>query len=379
MTVVAVLLAGGRGTRLYPASRADRPKQFLAPGDGPSLLRRTADRAAAVADRLVAVTPERYADRVAETVPEADVLVEPVARDTGPALCLAAHHARETTAGPAVCLCLPTDHHMTGDVAATLEQATAVAADREALVALGVEPARPATGYGYLEPGATVADGRARRVRGFAEKPDADRAAGLVADGWWWNAGVYAWRPGVLLRAAAGEDGPLAALAEALAAGQVEAGYAAAPSVSIDEAVVEPAPAADAGPAVLAVPAAFEWDDVGSWDALGRVFGDALATDALRLDAPGTVVADDGVEVSVVGVEDVVVAAHDDRVLVVDRERAQRVREVVRRREAGETAPETGDEGDGRAEVETESESETTTEREPESDGGREEATDDRR
>jgi len=320
MQTVAVLLAGGGGTRLYPASRPDRPKQFLTFDDGPSLLERTVDRTE-FADRTFVVTPERYVDAVRETVPDAAILVEPRARDTGPALVYAAHRVRATV-GECVLCCLPTDHHVAGPVTDTLRTAARVAADTGALVTIGVEPDRVATGYGYIEPGPPVGDAAARRVAAFHEKPDADTASTYVDAGWLWNAGMFAWTPTALLAAA--RDSPLSALVEALDDGRADDGFAAVTPVSVDHAVLETADD------VAVVPGDFAWDDVGSWDAVARVFGTDLADRSRRIDSPDTVTAaDDDHHIAVLGVDDLVVAAYDDRVLVCPREEAERVREIV--------------------------------------------------
>ena len=335
---VAVLLAGGTGTRLYPASRSHRPKQFLALGedDDRSLLRRTADRAS-FADDLLVVTRGEYADRVREEVPGATVLVEPEGRDTGPALAYAASEVRaadqrEAAAGASgeaasrdedtVLLCLPSDHVVGDGFRATAETAVDVAARTDALVTLGVEPDRPATGYGYIEPGDDRGDHS--EVAVFREKPDAETAERLLERGCLWNAGMFAWTPGAFLDAA--RQGPLGPLVDALDAGDDSgAAFERADPVSVDYAVLERAED------VRVVPAAFDWDDVGAWDALGRLLDgeNAVLGDALTIDAAGNVVASDDKHVSVVGVDDLVVAAYDDRVLVVPKDEAQRVREAV--------------------------------------------------
>jgi mannose-1-phosphate guanylyltransferase len=330
--LVAVVLAGGTGTRLYPASRSHRPKQFLSlggpgeadPDDDRSLLRRTADRAD-FADETVVVTGERFADRVREHAPDADVLVEPEPKDTGPALVYAAHHVRERV-GDCVLVCLPSDHHVKGAFEPTMRTAAGVAADTGGLVTVGVEPDRPATGYGYVEPGEDR--GEYATVERFREKPDAATAADLVARGCYWNAGMFAWTPDALLDAA--RDSDLAPLVAALDSGDPDGGFDAAPAVSVDYAVMEHADDA------YVVPAGFDWDDLGSWDALDRVLdgdhsddGNTVVGDALAIDASGNVIASDDKHVSVVGVNDLVVVAYDDRVLVVPKDDAQRVREVV--------------------------------------------------
>ena len=171
--LVALVMAGGTGTRLYPASRSDRPKQFLPLGDGDdSLLAETVSRAG-FADEVFVVTGPEHADRVRERVPEAGVLVEPDPKDTGPALVYAAHRVREQV-GDCALLCLPSDHHVAGDFAATARRAAAVAVETGGLVTVGVEPTRPATGYGYVEPGTD--HGEYFDVAQFREKPDRETA-----------------------------------------------------------------------------------------------------------------------------------------------------------------------------------------------------------
>jgi mannose-1-phosphate guanylyltransferase len=320
--VVAVVLAGGTGTRLYPASRRDRPKQFQSFAGDETLFEQAVARVA-FADRVVALTGERYADRARELAPDAEVLVEPAAKDTGPALAYAARVLRDRHP-ESVLLCCPADHHVTGDFETPARRACRAAAETGGLVTMGVEPTRPETGYGYVRPAEEPTDGVAP-VAEFLEKPDAARARELVADGCLWNAGIFAWTPEAFL--AACEDTPLAPFATER---DPETAFDAVEPVSVDYAVLERA--AD----VAVVPLAVGWDDLGAWDALERVHdGDADGnvlvgdTDATLLDAHENVVATDGRHVSLVDVDDTVVAAYDDRVLVVPKSEAQRVREVV--------------------------------------------------
>lgn len=333
-SIVALVLAGGGGSRLYPASRSDRPKQFLPLAGDDSLLARTVDRAG-FADEVVVVTRPDFADEVADHAPDADVILEPAGKDTGPALTYATAEIRDRF-GDCVVVVLPSDHHVP-DVQrfrATMRRGAAVAADTGALVTFGVEPTRPDTGYGYVEPGAER-DGY-REVAAFHEKPDAETAEAYVDAGYYWNAGIFAWTPAALLDAA--RDSPLAPLVDGIEAGDPEGGFAAVDPVSVDYAVLERADD------VAVVPAAFEWDDLGSWDALARVLaadedGNVVAGDAdlLAVDAGDNVVAGDDRHVSLVGVDGLAVVAWDDRVLVVPTDAAQRVREVVDRLETDGT------------------------------------------
>ena len=336
LPIVALVMAGGTGTRLYPASRSDRPKQFLslAGDDGDSLLARTVERVS-FADEIYVSTAKAHAERVREEAPEAGVLVEPVAKDTGPALAYATHRISRQI-GDCVVLCVPSDHVVGGDFESAARHAARVAVETEGLVTFGVEPTRPATGYGYIEPGESAEpDPDYAPVAQFREKPDRETAEQFVDSGFYWNAGLFAWTPDALLREA--RDSPLAPLVDALETGDAERGFEEVEAVSVDYAVLERTDDA------YVVPAAFDWDDLGSWDALERVAGtdddgNVLGDGDVAIDAEGTVVASDGQnQVSVVGVDDVVVAAYDDRVLVVPKDDAQRVREVVAElRERGE-------------------------------------------
>jgi mannose-1-phosphate guanylyltransferase len=337
-TTVAVVLAGGTGTRLYPASTAEDPKQFRALASDEPLLTATVERARRVADEVVVLTRARYADRVRALAPGVDVLAEPEPKDTGPALVYGAAHLREQY-DDAVLLTLPSDHHVAGDYAPTFERACTVARETGGLVTLGVRPTRAATGYGYINPGEDQ-DG-VRRVETFVEKPDPGAAARYREHGYLWNAGIFAWTPDALLDAARdGELGPLVEAAADDSDGPDEAdldevgtdldrAFAEVPSVSVDYAVMEEAED------VFVVPAEFEWDDLGSWDALERVRepdedGNVRLGETLALDAADSVLAaGEGMHVAAVDVDDLVVAAYDGRVVVVPKRRAERVRDVV--------------------------------------------------
>jgi mannose-1-phosphate guanylyltransferase len=316
--LVALIMAGGTGTRLYPASRSDRPKQFLPLLGDDSLLSQTVSRAG-FADEIFVCTAEEHADLVREHAPEAGVLVEPEPKDTGPALVYASHRIREQV-GDCVLLCLPSDHYITGDFETTARRAASVAVETEGVVTVGIEPDRPATGYGYIEPDGDFGDYFS--VSQFREKPDKSTATWFVEDGFYWNAGLFAWTPDAFLQAA--RDSPLQPLVAALEDGDPEAGFDAVSPTSVDYAVMERTDD------VFVVPAAFDWDDLGSWDAFERFDSgeNVVLGDALTIDARGNIVAGDK-HVSLVDVEDLVVAAYDDRVLVVPKSKAQRVREVV--------------------------------------------------
>jgi mannose-1-phosphate guanylyltransferase len=336
-----VIMAGGSGTRFWPLSRSHRPKQLLPFAGGRSLLRATVDRIAPMVpwSRIIVVTVAEVAQAVAAELPElpaANLLVEPVGRDT--AACVGWVAWRLAAEHPGALMAVLPSDHVIGDAAAlrrTLAAGAAAAFAHGALVTLGVRPTRPETGFGYLELGGEVpaiAGQTVRRVVRFIEKPDRERAEAFAASGnHLWNAGMFIWTVTAIERAIRTHLPELAAGLDAMAAaGDDEAGrlYAELPRVSIDFGVMEKA--AD----VLALPVDFAWSDVGSWPGLAEVLGAESGVrigDTLSLDSDGAVLVSDGPLIAAIGVPDLVVVATRDAVLVVPKSQAQRVRELVDR------------------------------------------------
>jgi mannose-1-phosphate guanylyltransferase len=337
--VHAVILAGGRGTRFWPASREALPKQFLAVGGGESLLTRTGRRIFPLtgARNAWVVTGRAHVQRAAEHLPElaaARIVGEPVGRNTAPAIGLAAALVlREDPEG--VLLVAPADHWI-DDEAAFREAAAAAcafASERGGLVTFGITPASPATGYGYVEAGEAVTGG-VRRVIRFTEKPDAATAARFLAGGrHFWNAGIFAWRADVFLEELARQRPAMAEACRRMAAAKdleraLEAEYPALESISVDYAVLEAA--AD----VYVLPVPFAWSDVGSWDALPALLpsdgrGNVLLGDVLALDAARCLVRAESRFVALLGVEDLLVVDSTDALLICPKTRAQDVKKVV--------------------------------------------------
>ncbi len=289
----------------------------------------------AFADERHVLTRESFAGEIHEHAPEAGVLVEPDGKDTGPALVYAAWRLRDRFETEPVLVCLPSDHHVDDDAAfaARLERAAEIAAETDGLVTLGVAPTRPATGYGYIVPDRTEfsESGEFASVERFTEKPDREEATRLLESGAYWNAGIFAWTPGALLREA--RDSPLAPLVDALEDGDPDCGFDAIDPASVDYAIMERA--SD----VFVTPLSVTWDDLGTWDAIGRVLetdnddaeNQSVGGDVLSVDASNNVVAAPDAHVSLLDVDDLIVAAFDDRILVAPRDSSQRVRDVVAR------------------------------------------------
>ncbi|MBR7743553.1 NTP transferase domain-containing protein [Phycicoccus sp. BSK3Z-2] len=339
----AVVPAGGAGTRLWPLSRAGRPKFLLdLTGEGRTLLQATVDRLAPLAaDRVVVVTGTAHADAVRSQLPQVPrqrVVAEPSPRDSMAAIGLAAALV-ERSDPDAVVGSFAADHVVpdAGVFHDAVREAVDVARDGH-LVTLGVEPTHPATGFGYIRAGDPV-EGfpTALHALEFVEKPDAERAAAyLAAGGYRWNAGMFVVRAGTLLDLLAQWHPELSAGLRAVAEDpdRLPDVWPGLERIAIDHAVAEPAAAQGR---VVVVPAPFAWDDVGDFAGLsGLVPGDGGpvtvvgdAADVSAVDAEGLVVAGSGRRVAVVGLEDVVVVDTPDALLVTTRERAQDVKAVV--------------------------------------------------
>ncbi len=338
----AVVPAGGAGTRLWPLSRAGRPKFLLdLTGSGRTLLQATLDRLTPLTgDRVLVVTGRAHAAAVHLQLPDLApdrVLAEPAPRDSMAAIGLAAATV-ERVDPDAVVGSFAADHVIPdADAFATVVREAVDVARRGYLVTVGIEPTHPATGFGYIRAGGPLEGARtARHVRRFVEKPDAVRAAEYLATGEYrWNAGMFVVRAATLLDLLARWHPDLAAGLRTLAAEpeRLDELWPGLERIAIDHAVAEPA--ADAG-RVVVVPGPFAWDDVGDFASLAAllpaeggltVLGDP--GDVTLVDAGGVVVPAGGRRVAVVGLEDVVVVDTTDAVLVTTRARAQDVKKVV--------------------------------------------------
>jgi mannose-1-phosphate guanylyltransferase/mannose-6-phosphate isomerase len=338
--IVPIILAGGTGTRLWPVSRDAMPKQFLAFSGPRTTYQETLLRVAhpMFAPPVVITGPDFrfFAQRQAEEAGiKAKVVIEPMRRDSGPALAAATLIASETDPKTIV-LVLAADH-IVPDAAAfrTDCEKAREAALAGRIVTFGIKPNAPKTAYGYIQPGEKIAG--AHTVTRFVEKPDAATAAKYVQDGYLWNSGNFLFRADVMLAELRRFQPSIVKAAEAsIAKADTDLGFlrlnadafAAAPQISIDYAVMEKTDRA------AVTTATFRWSDIGSWDSLPDIVpadrdANVVQGRAVSVDSSGNVIHAGEQLVTTIGLKDMVVVSTKDAVMVAPRARAQEVRELV--------------------------------------------------
>lgn len=343
----AVVPAGGSGTRLWPLSRASRPKFLLPLTGGATLLQKTVARLTPLAPpgRTLVVCGSAHAAAIARqlpSLPDSNVLVEPSPRGSGPAIGLAAAIIARSDPG-ALMGSFAADHEVTDDAAFLAAVRTSIAAAGNGfLCTIGLTPTRPDTGYGYIERADEVVaagpDGAAYRALRFVEKPDAERAATYVASGrYLWNASMFVWKVSTLLeeiaRCLPDLSAGLRRISDAWGTPRQEQvlaeTWAALPDSTVDQGIME------RSDRVAVVPAAMGWSDIGDWHGLGELLpsdpaGNRSHAELVQIDSGDNVIwSETGRVIALIGLRQTVVVDTEDALLVIDRERAQEVKRLV--------------------------------------------------
>ncbi|MTI87335.1 MAG: mannose-1-phosphate guanylyltransferase [Balneolaceae bacterium] len=347
--VHAVIMAGGSGTRFWPKSTKQLPKQFLNLFGEGTMIQNTAKRIEELIpqERIMVVTNDRYVNIVEEQLPEVprqNIVGEAVAKNTAPCVAIAAEMLSKKDP-EAVMVVLPADHHIKKpkEFNQILKAAIAKADTGDNLVTIGIEPNRPETGYGYIHANNTVEESRENKsihpVRAFKEKPDAETAKEFLASGdYYWNSGMFIWKAKTILDQFRQHLPEMHQLVEAAGEGvygdhhdeSINDFYHACESISIDYGIMEKASE------VFVVPGDFGWNDVGSWTAIYELDeknedGNIINADHATFSEAknNLVVSSSGKMVSVVGLDGVAVVETDEAILVCRLDKAQGVKDIV--------------------------------------------------
>ncbi len=331
-----VVLAGGVGSRFWPVSTAQRPKQLLPLSSSRPLIVETLERAFNLVPQtnVLILSGERLRPSLEDLtdLPSEQLLLEPIAKGTAPALAWAAHEilARAERPENAVMASLHSDHVLgpTDRFVATLERALGAAGRLDRLLTIGVRPTRAETGYGYIEVGEPLEEG-VFEVRRFVEKPDRQTAERYVAHGGYlWNSGIFAWRPQVLLAQISQHTPELAQQFDRIKEGDVAGFFNSVPTLTIDHAVME------RSSNIAMVESAFDWDDVGAWAGLKRIrelddLGNVLLGNVHVLDCKGCVLWGEDGPIVGFGLEDLVIARASGITFVAPLTRANDLKDLL--------------------------------------------------
>lgn len=344
--ITALIMAGGQGTRFWPLSRANRPKQFLKlTDDQKTMLQKTVERIKGLVppEQVFIATNENYRKAIEDQLPEVpaeNLIIEPYKRDTAPSIGLSAIYINRKFPGSTM-IVLPADHLIKDEerFVELLRKAIMVAAAGENLVTMGIKPTHPETGYGYIHFGQVyhrIDDDRVYRVKAFTEKPDLDTARSFLEDGnYLWNSGMFVWNINTILKEI---ENHMPHLSESLAKIEkaldtdleekvIRDEFKKIEGISIDYGIMEKAEN------IFVLPGDFGWDDLGSWPALERVKkmdkdGNVILGKHYGIDTRNSIIHSPDKVVTTIGLENIVIVNTEDAILICDKNRAQEVKEI---------------------------------------------------
>lgn len=349
----AVILAGGGGTRFWPLSRQNMPKQLLNLSGNDVMINETIRRYEGVISSqntfiVVGQSQKQLLDQVLPAaINRGNILVEPIGRNTAPGILYAAMHIYERFGDGIMCV-FPSDHYISdlAEFGRVLESAADAAEESSGLITIGIKPVFPAIGYGYIQCGARMSSRHGFAVSRFVEKPDIGKAKEYVESGdYFWNSGMFAWKLSVIIeafkrflpriyRSLQKIEGHFGTAEEARLLRDI---YPGLDSISVDYGVLERTDEA------YVIPGYFGWNDVGSWDALGSIFssdenGNIVKAQHVGLDTRGCIVYGNGKLIATIGLENMVVVETEDALLICPKARSQEVKRLVELlKEAGRT------------------------------------------
>lgn len=340
-----VIMGGGIGSRFWPFSRTNLPKQFLDFfGTGRSLLQMTYDRFAKILpkENILIVTNASYADLIKEQLPDisdAQILLEPARRNTAPCIAWASYHIRSLNPNANIVVA-PSDHLIMKEdaFAATIKEGLDYVAANEALLTLGITPNRPETGYGYIQIGESISE-NIKRVKTFTEKPNLELAKVFLETGeFFWNSGIFLWNVNAIISEIERQLSDIATLFEKGAdkyntpdeKAFIEENFPACPNISIDYGIMEKAGA------VSVLCAEFGWSDLGTWGSLYDISPKdeqqnvTLKCDSLTYDSENNIIVLPKGKLAVVqGLNDYIVVESDNVLLICQKQEEQRIRHFV--------------------------------------------------
>ncbi len=344
--ITALIMAGGQGTRFWPLSRANRPKQFLKlTDDQRTMLQNTVGRLTGLVPQkqIFIATNKNYRQAIREQLPEIpadNIIVEPCKRDTAPAIALSALYIEKKYPG-ATMIVLPADHLIKDRDRFTelLRKAVMIAAENDNLLTLGIKPTHPETGYGYIHYGSlyhTIDKDHIYKVKSFTEKPDQPTAEKFFKDGsYLWNSGMFIWQINTILNkiklympelynSLQEIKGVIGSKREKEV---IKDEFAKIKGDSIDYGIMEKAEN------IYVIPADFGWDDLGSWPALQRVKkldedGNIILGKHYGIDTSNSIIYSPDKVVTTIGLDDIVIVDTEDAILICDKSRAQEVKEI---------------------------------------------------